>query len=124
MGLIVPLIAIVDDDHGVRRALRRLLRSLHYDPVAFPSGEEFLASLPARRPCCVLMDLHLPGLNGIEVLGRLQEQDRAPPVIVMTGFDEAGTRERCLAAGAADYITKPVEGAHLFAAISRALGSE
>ena len=70
------------------------------------------------------MDLHLPGLNGVEVLGRLQEQDRAPPVIVMTGFDEAGTRERCLAAGAADYVTKPVEGAHLFAAISRALGSE
>lgn len=108
----------MDDDESVRRALRRLVRSLRYGPVVFASGEEFLASLPARRPDCVLMDLHLPGLNGIETLARLRDRDRALPVIVMTGFDQAGTRERCLAAGAAAYITKPVDGAALTAAIS------
>jgi FixJ family two-component response regulator len=115
------LIAIVDDDAGVRRALRRLVRSMAYEPVVYSSGESFLESLPGRRPGCVIMDLHLPGLHGIEVLSRLGAQAHAPPVIVMTGFDEAGTRERCLAAGASDYITKPVAGEDLSAAICRAL---
>jgi FixJ family two-component response regulator len=124
MRLTLPLIAIIDDDEGIRRALRRLLRTLRYEPVAFASGEEFLESLPACRPGCVLMDLHLPGLNAIEVLARMHEGARAPPVIVMTGFDEPGTRERCLAAGAADYMAKPIEAAHLAAAISRALQLE
>ena len=121
MGLTLPLIAIIDDDEGIRRALRRLLRTLRYEPVAFASGEEFFESLLAHRPECVLMDLHLTGLSGIEILGRMRDGERAPPVIVMTGFDEPGTRERCLAAGAAEYIAKPIEAADLSAAISRAL---
>jgi FixJ family two-component response regulator len=121
MSSAVPVIAIVDDDSGVRRALSRLLSSMLYEPVAFSSGEAFLASLTERRPGCVVMDLHLQGLNGVEVLARLRGRGRAPPVIVMTGFDEMGTRERCLAAVAVDYITKPIESADLSAAISRAL---
>jgi CheY-like chemotaxis protein len=97
------------------------MSSLHYEPVVFASGEDFLQHLPAQRPECVLLDLHLPGLNGIEVFRRLAGSNRAPPVIMMTGFDEAGVREKCLAAGAVDYVTKPIEGADLAAAISRAL---
>ena len=124
MGSTTPLIAIVDDDESVRRALRRLLRSLRYEAVAFASGEEFLDSLPSHRPVCVLVDLHLPGLNGLEILERLRGADPGPPVIVMTGFDEPGTRERCLAAGAVDYITKPIEGADLSASIGQALALE
>ena len=116
-----PFVAIVDDDEGVRRALARLLRSLRYEPVAFASGEEFLGSLLDRCPDCVLMDLHLPRMNGLEILQSMRESDRAPPVIVMTGFHEPGTRERCLAAGAADYMPKPIEAADLSAALSRAL---
>jgi len=116
-----PYIAIVDDDEGVRRALARLLRSLRYEPVAFASGEEFLGSLPRRCPDCVLMDLHLTGLNGLDILQSMRERGRAPPVIVVTGFHEPGMRERCRAAGAADYMAKPVEAADLAAALSRAL---
>jgi FixJ family two-component response regulator len=122
MGATLPLIAVIDDDEAVRRALRRLLRSLGFEPVVFASGEEFLRNLPACGPRCVVMDLHLPGLSGFEVLGRLRDNERVPPVIVMTGFDETGTRERCLAAGAVDYLTKPLDGAGLSAAIGRALG--
>jgi CheY-like chemotaxis protein len=118
-----PLIAVVDDDEGVRRALGRLLRSLGYEAIAFVSGEEFLGSLPGRWPDCALMDLHLPGMNGIEILQSLQKNFRVIPVIVMTGFNEPGTRKKCLAAGAADYLTKPIEVADLSAAISRALQS-
>ena len=106
-------------------SLRRLLSSLSYEPVAFASGEEFLERIPNFRQFgCVLMDLHLPGLNGLKVLERIGTGGGAPPVIAMTGFDEPSTREKCLAAGAVAYITKPVEAALLFAAISRALGSE
>jgi FixJ family two-component response regulator len=116
-----PLIAIVDDDEGVRRALRRLLRSLSYEPIAFASGEAFLDSLPQQLPGCVLMDLHLSGLNGIEVLERLRTRSPATPVIVMTGFDESGVREKCLAAGASDYITKPFDSAYIVHAIDRVI---
>ena len=119
-----PLIAIVDDDEGVRRALRRLLRSLSYEPIAFASGEAFLDSLPQQLPGCVLMDLHLSGLNGIEVLERLRTRSPATPVIVMTGFDESGVREKCLAAGASDYITKPFDSAYIVQAIDRVMRTE
>lgn len=114
-----PLIAVVDDDEGVLRALRRLLRSLSFEPLAFASGEAFLDGLPEPPPGCVLMDLHLAGLNGVEVLARLRSRSPATPVIVMTGFDEPGIREKCFAAGAADYLTKPVDGAYLAQAIER-----
>jgi FixJ family two-component response regulator len=118
------LIAIIDDDDGVRRSLRRLLSSLSYKPVAFASGEEFLGSISRiGRPGCVLMDLHLAGLNGLEILERIRQGGDAPPVIAMTGFDEPGTRERCIAAGAAAYITKPVEAALLSSVIRGALQS-
>jgi FixJ family two-component response regulator len=114
-------IAIVDDDESVRRALARLLRSLGHEPLVFASGEEFLRSLLNRRPDCVLMDLHLPKSTGLEILQSMRERSRTPPVIVMTGFDEPGTRERCLAAGAVDYMAKPIEAAGLSAALNRAL---
>jgi FixJ family two-component response regulator len=121
MASTILQIAIVDDDEGVRRSLGRLVRTLHYETFEFSSAEAFLASLPASRPSCVLMDLHLPGLNGLETLERLCEDDRSPPVIIMTGFDEPGTRERCLAAGAVDYMTKPIEVASLCSVFDRVL---
>jgi FixJ family two-component response regulator len=122
MGSTAPLIAVVDDDEGVRRALCRLVRTFRYDAVAFASGEDFLQSLQVRLPGCVVMDLHLPGLNGLEVLAHLRNRNGAPPMIVMTGFDQTGTRVTCLAAGAVDYVTKPIEGHRLAEAISQALG--
>lgn len=125
MGSTAPLIAIVDDDDGVRRSLRRLLSSLSYESVAFASGEEFLEAICSiRRPGCVLMDLHLPGLNGFEILERIRHGGDAPPVIAMTGFDEPSTRETCIAAGAVAYITKPVEAALLSSLIRGALNSK
>jgi FixJ family two-component response regulator len=124
MAPTVLQIAIVDDDESVRRSLGRLVRTLHYETSQFSSAEAFLASLSASRPSCVLMDLHLPRLNGLETLERLCESGRSPPVIIMTGFDEPGTRERCLNAGAVDYMTKPIEVASLCAVIDRVLKSE
>jgi FixJ family two-component response regulator len=119
-----PVIAIVDDDAGVRRALRRLLISLDYQPIVFASGEASLDSLGAERPRCVLMDLHLPGLKGIDVLERLRTGRVSLPVIVITGLDQPGMRERCLTAGAASYLTKPLDRSALGSAIERVTAND
>lgn len=100
------LIAVVDDDPGVCRALERLLRSLGFAVATFPSGEALLAAVAARPPDDVLLDLHLPGLRGPDLVAALAERGIA--VVVMTGLDRPGSREACLGAGAAAYVTKPV----------------
>jgi FixJ family two-component response regulator len=115
------VIAIVDDDAGVRRALRRLLLSLDCQPTAFASGEAFLDSLGVEHPQCVLIDLHLPGLKGIDVLDRLRAGGVRLPVIIITGLDQPGMRERCIKAGAASYLTKPLDRSALGSAIEQAI---
>jgi FixJ family two-component response regulator len=115
------VIAIVDDDDAVRRALRRLVLSLSYRPIEFASGEDFLASLLEATPNCVLMDQHMPNLNGLDVLRRMRSEGRHVPVIVVTGFDQPGLRQKCLDAGASDYLVKPLEASALSAAIRGAM---
>jgi FixJ family two-component response regulator len=80
-----PLIAVVDDEEPVRKALTRLLRSADLDVETFPSGVEFLESLPTRRPDCVVLDLHMPLMDGFEVQARLAESSAPVPVVTITG---------------------------------------
>jgi FixJ family two-component response regulator len=117
------VVAIVDDDAGVRRALRRLVLSLSYHPIGFASGEDFLASLVEATPSCVLMDQHMPNLNGLEVLRRLRSEGWYVPVIIVTGFDQPGLRQECLDAGASDYLVKPLEASAISAAIQLAIAT-
>src|SRR5262249_14252975 len=112
---------IVDDDEEVRRALRRLLRSLSYQAASFSSGEAFLASLAETRPDCALMDQHMPGMTGLEVFGRLGADGHLVTVVIVTGFDQPGLHAKCLEAGAVGYLLKPVDGAAIEAAIGRML---
>src|SRR5688572_17602891 len=98
------LVAIVDDDDVVRGALCRLVRSLSCRPVGFASGEEFLTSLPHAVPGCAVVDLHMPGLKGLDVLSSLRAQGSGIPVIMVTGLEQAGMREKCLEAGASVYL--------------------
>ena len=114
------VIAIVDDDDGVRRALRRMILSLAHAPVTFASGEEFLDGLAGASPDCAILDLHLPALRGIDVLERLRAEGSMLPVIIVTGLDQPGMRERCLDAGAAAYLTKPLGSAAISAEIEAA----
>jgi FixJ family two-component response regulator len=102
-------VAIVDDDEAVRRALARLVRTLGFEAATFASAEDFIASLPAIRPRWVLLDLHLPGMRGLEALEALRALVRSIRVLIMTGHDEPGMRQRCLDAGAAGYLTKPID---------------
>ena len=117
------VVAIVDDDDKVRRALRRLVQSLSYHPIGFASGEEFLASLGETTPSCVLMDQHMPSLNGLDVILRMRSEGRHVPVIIVTGFDQPGLRQKCLDAGASEYIVKPLAASAVSAAIQAAVAA-
>jgi FixJ family two-component response regulator len=117
-----PLIAIVDDEASICRALQRLLRGANYRAESFSSPSLFLESLAASRPDCVVLDLQMPGMTGVELQQHLLQLDDPPPVIIITAHDEPKTRERCLALGAVRYLRKPIEGDTLISSIEEAVG--
>jgi FixJ family two-component response regulator len=119
-----PLIAVVDDEEPVRTALRRLIRAAGNDVETFASGAQFLASYADHEPDCILLDLHMPGLDGFDVQARVHQAAPRIPVVIITGHDQPETRGRALAAGAAAYLLKPVDEETLFAAIAAALSVE
>ena len=105
-----PLIAIVDDDESVCRAMKRLVRSFGMEADTFTSGQEFverIATTPSFQPHCVVLDVQMPGMNGLEVQARLASCGRPLPVIFITAHDETGVRDRALAAGAVAFLRKP-----------------
>jgi FixJ family two-component response regulator len=105
-----PLIAIVDDDESVCRAMSRLVRSLGMETNEFASGREFvdrIETTPSFQPDCVVLDVQMPGMNGLEVQERLASRGNRLPVIFITAYDEAGVRDRALAAGAVAFLHKP-----------------
>jgi len=114
------LVAIVDDEEPIRKALKRLLRSANLESESFASGPAFLDSLASRRPDCLILDLHMPGMTGLHVLQKLQQAGVALPTIVITAYDEPETRNHCLAAGAAAYLRKPLEDTLLLDAVASA----
>jgi len=115
------LIAVVDDEENVRRALERLFRSAGMCVEMFPSGAEFLEALKTREHDCVVLDLHMPLVNGFEVQTRMAEAGVAVPVIVITGHDTEESRDRALGAGAFAYLRKPVDDEILLDAIHAAV---
>lgn len=115
-----PVIAVVDDDESVRRALKRFIRSLSYAAADFSSGETFLGSLSEGKPRCVLVDLQMPGLSGLDVLMELRTRNVEVPVIIITANERTEMRELCLDAGAVAYLTKPLDIDALTSAIESA----
>ena len=114
-----PLIAVLDDEPQFCKALGRLLMAHGFEVATFTRGEEFLEACASRLPDCLLLDLHMPGLSGFEVLERMA--GRHVPVLVITGHDQLGNAVRVRALGAVNYFLKPVNGAQLLAAIRDAL---
>lgn len=118
------LVAIVDDEAPVRKALRRLFLAAGIDVETFASGDEllaFLAAVSTRRPDCVVLDLHLPGLSGLDVQRRISAAELRLPTIIVTGHDQPGTAEQALAAGASTYLSKPLDDKILLAAVAAAV---
>jgi FixJ family two-component response regulator len=116
-----PLVAVVDDEKPVRIAVERLLRSANFDVETFPSGGEFLESLKTRWPDCVVLDLHMPQIDGFTVQSRLAEANTGLAVVIITGHDTAEARDRALAGGASAYLRKPMDDQMLLDAITNAI---
>lgn len=116
-----PLVAVVDDDESVRCALLRLLRMLGYGAEGFASAAEFLGALATLHPDCLIVDLKMPNMSGLELQQRLVALGDDLPVIVITAYDEPAMRERCLDAGIRHYLRKPIEIDGLLAAIEEVL---
>jgi FixJ family two-component response regulator len=114
-------VCIIEDDESVRRALRRLMRSVGLEAEAFASAEEFLLAAGSPAPACLILDLHLPGLSGLELQARLKANGRDIPVVFITAYGDQHVREQALRAGALAFLEKPFAEQCLLAAVRRAL---
>ncbi|HEX5219016.1 MAG TPA: response regulator [Verrucomicrobiae bacterium] len=111
-------VAVVDDEASVRKALNRVLSASHISTHTYESGQQFLDSLASHKPDCVLLDLHMPGMSGHEVQSALGRVAASVPVIIITAFDDAEARTKCMTAGACAYLLKPLDEQVLLNAIA------
>jgi FixJ family two-component response regulator len=117
-----PMICVVDDDESIQRALRRLLGATGFRVETFSSAEAFLESDHRGRADCLVLDVHLGGLSGLDLQERLAQSGAFTPIVIITAHDDRPTRERARRAGAIEYLAKPFDDDSLIAAIHRALG--
>ena len=117
----VPVIAIVDDDESFRRATTSFVRSLGYGTAAFHSAEAFLKSDCVHDADCLISDVQMPGMTGIELQGRLIAQGHCLPIIFITAFPEMKAQAQALAAGAVGFLAKPFNDQGLIACLNKAL---
>lgn len=115
-------VAVVDDDVSVSRALVRILRLAAFEVSSYSSGAEFLAGIESADYDCIILDLHMPNVNGFDVLRHFAQTEYLCPVIAVTGHDNPRTRVECLALGAARYLPKPLDDEVLVAEISQVAG--
>lgn len=115
------VVSIVDDDSSVREGTMDLLNSLGFIAVAFERAEEFLQFHRLYSACCLIADVQLPGMTGIELYEHLVVSGRDVPTILITAFPDDRDRERALRAGVICYLTKPFNGKELIACIRSAL---
>ena len=117
----VPLISIVDDDDSLRNSLDNLIRSVGFRAQGFPSAEAFLSSNQVHDTACLILDVRLPGMNGLELQRRIVAANWRIPVIFITSHADGDARARALEAGAVDYLYKPFREEELLNAIDAAL---
>jgi FixJ family two-component response regulator len=110
-------VAIVDDDASVLTALSRLLGTCSYRTATYQSARAFLESLRHGTPQCLVVDMQMPEVTGLDLLHHLTRHGIRIPTVVITGHDEAGNRARCEAVGTRAYLLKPLQGDVLIAAI-------
>lgn len=114
-------VAVVDNEVSVRNAISRLLRASEFEAYTFASGQEFLHSLTLRCTACLLVDLDMPGMSGLELLRALDDVTGRLPAIIMSGHDDPSARAQCFAAGAKAYLCKPFDEKVLLDALIKAL---
>ena len=115
--LTVPMISIVDDDSSVREATMDLLRAMGFTARVFPCAEDFLASELRHNTSCLISDMRMPGMSGLELHNRLVEAGTPIPTILITAFPNEGDKARALQAGVAGYLTKPFDETELLGVV-------
>ena len=115
------MIAIVDDDDDVRESTKHLVRSLGYSACTFASADEFIKSGQVSNTSCLITDLHMPGLSGLDLQDRLAAGDHRIPVIFITAYPEENVRAHALKAGAVGFLSKPFNEGHLLCCLEKAL---
>jgi len=115
------VIAIVDDDLSVRRSLQRLIRSAGWNAESFASAQEFLARPGPGTPSCLVLDLRLPGLSGLDLQKRMAEIGLEIPIVFLTGHGNIPASVQAMKAGAVEFLTKPFDEEDLFQAIQEAI---
>ncbi len=116
-----PLVFVVDDDISVRESLEALIRTAGWEARAFGSAEDFLSCPPAAGPNCLVLDVGLPDLNGLDLQASIAGERAGMPIIFITGDGDVPTTVRAMKAGAAEFLTKPLDGEVLLSAIEAAL---
>ena len=114
---------VVDDDEAVRDSLQALLEARHHVAKTYPSAEAFLAAHSAPPAGCAIIDVRMPGMDGITLLGRLRERGAALPVIVVTGHGDIPLAVQAMKAGAVDFVEKPYSNDTIVEAVRRALAT-
>src|ERR1700733_12909340 len=116
-----PVIHVVDDDASFREATSRLLKVSGFEVTEYESATVFLGAVAHARPGCILLDVHMPALNGLQLQQELVKLSRGWPIIFMTGQGDIPTSVRAIKAGAEDFLSKPIPKQILLQAIERAL---
>jgi FixJ family two-component response regulator len=121
MRQIAPVIAVIDDDASIRRALQRLLQSAGFAVETFATAREFLDADYGAQAACLVLDVHLPGMSGLQLQEYLAASGVPIPIVFITAYADEPTRERVQRAGAVGYLRKPFDQGTLIEAISRAI---
>jgi len=116
-----PMVFVVDDDPSVRKSLTRLVAAAGYAVEAFPSAREFLARPLSEDPCCLVLDVRMPGLTGLALQEALATAGHRLSIVFITGYGDVPTTVKAMKGGAIDFLTKPVNDRALLGAIERAL---
>src|SRR6516165_6438082 len=116
-----PLVCVIDDESSIRESLSRLLRSAGLKVQAFASAQEFLASRPSETPSCLLLDVQMPGISGLELQRQLCSGRDRVPIIFITGYGDIQMSVRAMKAGAFEFLTKPCCDEGLLRAVTQAI---
>jgi len=124
MGTIIPIVYVVDDDESVREALGSLIRLAGFSVQTFASAQEFLAFPRPDTPSCLVLDVQLPGLSGLDLQQELAKADVQIPIIFLTGYGDIPMSVRAIKAGALDFLTKPFDDQDLLDGIQQGIARD
>jgi len=124
MTTVAPMVFVVDDDPSVRKSLTRLIKSAGHAVEAFASAREFLARERYAGPCCLVLDVRMPGLTGLDLQEALASAGRRMSIVFITGHGDVPMSVKAMKGGALDFLTKPFDGKDFLAAIQRCVARD